>query len=125
MWTHVSDAALMDVLEGAAGDRARDHVAACKRCRARVEDARTALDWTVQAAVPEPVPSYWEVFRRRVARALVEAPAARSRRPLWVAAATPSAFCSDVSECVVALTDDESRALADALRSQLPQGSTL
>jgi len=181
MWTHVSDAALMDVLEGAAGDRVRDHVAACERCRARVEDARTALDWTAQAAVPEPIPSYWDVLRRRVAHALVEAPAARSPRPLWVAAAvagaamiavlmvgpapapvapatrvvplpawsalppadedpslpileqvaptvaaaTPAAFCSDVSECVVGLTDDESRALADALRAQLPQGSTL
>ena len=182
MWTHVSDAALMDVLEGAAGDRVRDHVAACERCRARVEDARTALDWTAQAAVPEPIPSYWDVFRRRVAHALIEAPAARSRRPLWVAAAvagaamiallmvgpspapvpsppmpivalpawsalppadedpslaileqvaptvaaaTPAAICSDVSECVVGLTDDESRELADALRAQLGQGRTL
>jgi hypothetical protein len=182
MWTHVSDAALMDVLEGAAGDRVRDHVAACERCRTRVEDARTALDWTAQAAVPEPIPSYWDVFRRRVAHALVEAPAARSRRPLWVAAAvagaamiavlmvgpapapvplpatkvvplpawsalppededpslpileqvaptvaaaTPAAYCSDVSECVVGLTDDESRELADALRAQLGQGRTL
>ena len=183
MWTHVSDAALMDVLEGAAGDRVRDHVAACERCRARVADARTALDWTAQAAVPEPVPSYWDVFRRRVTHALVEAPAARSRRPLWVAAAvagaamiavltivpahapvpaahttpvaplpawsalppaeedsalpilrkvaptvaavTPAVECSDVSECVVGLTDEESGALADALRQQLARGRTL
>ena len=182
MWTHVSDAALMDVLEGGAGDRVRDHVAACERCRARVEDARIALDWTAQALVPEPIPSYWDVFRRRVAHALVEAPAARSRRPLWVAGAvagaamiavlvvgpapapvpsppmpivalpawsalppadedpslpileqvaptvataTPAADCSDVSECVVGLTDDESHELADALRAQLGQGRTL
>jgi hypothetical protein len=184
MWTHVSDAALMDVLEGAAGDRVRDHVAACERCRTRVADARTALDWTALAAVPEPIPSYWDVFRRRVAQALVEAPAARSRRPLWaaaalagaamiavlmigpgpapapvpspatavvslpawsalppadedpalpileqvaptVAAAMPAADCSDVSECVVGLTDDESRELADALRAQLARERTL
>jgi len=182
MWTHVSDAALMDVLEGAAGDRVRDHVAACERCRTRVEEARTALDWTAQATVPEPVPSYWDVFRRRVARSLVEEPAARSRRPLWVAAAvagaamiavlmvgptpapvpppatavvplpawsalppadedsalpilrtvaptvaavTPAVECSDVSECVVGLTDEESGALADALRQQLARGRTL
>jgi hypothetical protein len=182
MWTHVSDAALMDVLEGVAADRVRDHVAACERCRARVADARTALDWTAQATLPEPVPSYWDVFRRRVAQALVEVPAARSRRPLWAAAAlagaamvavlmvgpapgpvsppvtpavalpawsalppadedpslpileqvaptvaatTPAALCSDVSECVVGLTDDESRDLVDALRAQLAQGRTL
>jgi len=42
-----------------------------------------------------------------------------------VAAATPTAICSDVSECVVGLTDDESRELADALRAQLGQGRTL
>ena len=91
MWTHVSDAALMDVLEGAAGDRVRAHVAACEQCRARVDDARTALGWTAQATVPEPIPSYWDVFRRRVAHALVDVPATRSRRPLWAAAAVAGA----------------------------------
>ena len=182
MWTHVSDAALMDVVEGTGGDRAQRHVAGCARCRARVDEARTALGFAAAAAVPEPIPAYWDVMRRRVAHALVEAPAARSRRPLWaaaavagaiviafltvgpakdslspqapkvaalpawsplpeadedpslpilevvaptVAAAMPSAICSDVSECVVGLTDDESQELADALRAQLAKGRTL
>ena len=182
MWTHVSDAALMDVVEGAAGERAAQHVAQCAQCRARVDEARAALGFAAAAAVPEPIPSYWDVQRRRVARALVEAPAARSRRPLWAAAAVagaaviavltvgptkvpvpvratpsaalpawsplpaadedpalpilevvaptvatamPAALCSDVSECVAGLTDDESRELADALRAQLAQGRTL
>lgn len=182
MWTHVSDAALMDVVEGAAGERTERHVAQCARCRARVDEARTALGFAAAATVPEPIPAYWDVMRRRVAHTLVEAPAARSRRPLWaaaavagavviafltvgpaedpapvqapkvaalpawsplpeadedpslpilelvaptVAAAMPSAVCSDVSECVVGLTDDESQELADALRAQLAQGRTL
>ena len=182
MWTHVSDAVLMDVVEGAGGDRAQRHVAECARCRVRVDEARTALGWTAAAAVPEPIPSYWDVMRRRVALALVEAPSARSRRPLWaaaavagavvitfltvgpakdpaaphapkvaalpawsplpeadedpslpilelvaptVAAAMPSAICSDVSECVVGLTDEESQELADALRAQMARGRTL
>ena len=30
MWTHVSDAALMDVVEGMAGERAEQHVARCE-----------------------------------------------------------------------------------------------
>jgi hypothetical protein len=90
MWTHVSDAALMDVVEGAGGDRAQRHVAECARCRARVDEARTALGWTAAATVPEPIPAYWGVMRRRVALALVEAPA-RSRRPLWAAAAVAGA----------------------------------
>jgi hypothetical protein len=42
-----------------------------------------------------------------------------------VAAATPAVECSDVSECVVGLTDEESQDLADALRAQLAQGRTL
>lgn len=183
MWTHLSDAVLMDVVEGAAGERAERHVAACASCRARVDEARTALGFAAVAAVPEPIPSYWDVMRRRVAQGLLEAPAARSRRPLWaaataaagaaviavavlgpgkapappvatpaaslpawsplppadedpalpilelvaptVAAAAPAAFCSDVSECVVGLSDEESGELADALRAQLAAGRTL
>jgi hypothetical protein len=182
MWTHVSDAALMDVVEGAAGERTEQHVARCAQCRARVDEARAALGWTAAATVPEPIPSYWDVQRRRVARALVEAPPVRSRAPLWAAAALagaavvavvtvgpakdpvpvratpsaalpawsplpeadedpslpilelvaptvatamPAAVCSDVSECVVGLTDDESQQLVDALRAQLAQGRTL
>jgi hypothetical protein len=91
MWTHVSDAALMDVVEGAAGERAEKHVAQCAGCRARVDEARAALGFAAAAAVPEPIPAYWDVMRRRVAHALGEAPAARSRRPLWAAAAVAGA----------------------------------
>ena len=183
MWTHLSDDVLMDMVEGVAGDKAERHVAACASCRARVEEARMALGFVAAATVPEPIPSYWDVMRRRVAQSLVEAPAVRSRRPLWaaaavagaalfavvvtgpgkapvspratpaaslppwsplppndedpalpilelvvaptVAAATPAAFCSDVSECVVGLSDEESGELADALRAQLAAGRTL
>jgi len=182
MWTHVSDAALMDVVEGAAGERTEQHVAQCASCRARVDEARAALGLAAAATVPEPIPTYWEAQRRRVARSLAEAPPARSWRPLWaavavagaaviavltvgpakapvpvratpsaalpawsalpeadddpslpilelvaptVATAMPAAVCSDVSECVVGLSDDESQELADALRAQLAQGRTL
>jgi hypothetical protein len=91
MWTHVSDAALMDVVEGAAGERAEQHVAQCARCRARVDEARTALGFAAAASVPEPIPSYWDVMRRRVAGSVVEAAPAPSRRPLWAAAALAGA----------------------------------
>jgi hypothetical protein len=91
MWSHASDAALMDVLDGTAGDRVLSHVKGCARCGARVEEARGALAWAEAVAVPEPIPSYWDVFRRHVARRLAETPAAPSRRPLWAAAAAVSA----------------------------------
>jgi hypothetical protein len=96
MWTHASDAALMDVLDGTAGDRVLSHVSGCTRCRARVEEARGALVWAEQVAVPEPIPSYWDVFRRQVARRIAETPAAPSRRPLWAAAAVAGAVLAAV-----------------------------
>jgi hypothetical protein len=182
MWTHVSDETLMDVVEGAAGDRALAHVTDCHRCRTRVDEARSALGLVGQAALPEPAPMFWEVMRRRIAHRLSEAPPARGRtRPLWAAAAlagaamvvlatgvgirpavepphpiaaalpawsalppaeedpgmpvletvaptvvsAPSVECPDVAECVAGLSDDESRALADALREKIAQGRTL
>jgi len=185
MWRHLSDAAVVDVIEGSGEARVRAHAAGCERCRVRVEDAREAWGWTAHGVVPEPVPSYWDVFRRRVARALVDAPAAPSRRPLWAAAAaagaaviallsvvplqgpvasvpaaapaapvlpawsalppadedpglpvlehmvplaaaaTPAVECSEITECVAGLSDDESRALVDVLRQELRPGITL
>ena len=184
MWTHPGDAALMDVVEGTASDRLRGHVAGCEQCRRRTDDVRATLGWTSRAAVPEPAPAYWDVFRRRVALGIDEQPRPRRAGRLWTAAAvvaaavvtlvalvpasrvpgpSPSAApaavlpawsalppaeddaglailehaaptavaaspvleCADVAECVASLSDDESRALADALRAQLRPGETL
>ena len=182
MWTHASETALMDVLDGTAGDGVLAHVQSCARCRARVEEARGGLAWTEQVTVPEPVPSYWDMFRRHVARRIAETPAAPSRRPVWAAAGAAAAIvaavltvmpgpvvptgdavvaralprwtplppaeedpalllleeavpaaaasaatleCIDVDECVTALTEEESRDLADALRQQLAGGRAL
>jgi hypothetical protein len=182
MWTHVSDETLMDVVEGAGGDRALGHVATCARCRERVDDVRSALGLTARAALPEPAPIFWDVMRRRIAQRLAEVPPARTRRPLWaaaavagaamvvlatgvgirptvepplhptaalpawsalppadqdpglpvleniaptMAAASPSVECPDLAECVAGLSDDESRALAAALREKIAQGRTL
>jgi hypothetical protein len=96
MWTHASDAALMDVVDGTAADRVFSHVTSCARCRARVDEARGALVWAEQVAVPEPVPSYWDVFRRHVARRIAETPAAPKGRPLWAAAAVAGAVLAAI-----------------------------
>jgi hypothetical protein len=182
MWRHVSDQTLMDVVEGAADDRALVHVTGCERCRERVDEARSALGLTARAGLPEPAPIFWDVMRRRIAQRLAAVPPARSRRPLWAAAAVAGAAmvalatglgirptverplratsalpawsalppadqdpglpvleniaptmaststsveCPDLAECVAGLSDDESRALADALREKIAQGRTL
>lgn len=86
----------MDVLDGTAGDGVLSHVQGCARCRARVDEARGGLAWTDQVTVPEPVPSYWDLFRRHVARRIAETPAPPSRRPLWAAAAAAGAVLAAV-----------------------------
>jgi hypothetical protein len=81
----------MDVVEGTASQRVLGHVALCARCRARSDEARSALAWSRPATVPEPVPAYWDVLRRRVALGLAEAPPARRQGARWTAAALAAA----------------------------------
>jgi hypothetical protein len=84
MWTHASDAALMDVVEGTAEGRTRRHVAGCPQCRARVDEVRETLSLAADVAVPEPVAAYWPAMRRQVARGLEAEPAPRrALRPAW------------------------------------------
>ena len=66
MWGHVSDAELMDVIEGTASGDCSRHVAECRDCGARVDEARVGLGLAREAEVPEPSPFYWESFRRQV-----------------------------------------------------------
>lgn len=69
MFGHLSETALLEVLEGTASPEARAHAEACSRCRGQVEEAREALALVSAAAdVPEPSPLYWESMRREVAR---------------------------------------------------------
>src|SRR5262249_5521988 len=141
-----------------------------------------ALAWTRTAAVPDPAPSYWDLFRRRVAAGIAQPPAPARHGRLWtagllaaaaavalvmvvplptkvpvsgpaapvlpawsalppaaddaglvllehaapvVAVAAPSLECPDLAACVAGLSDEESRALAEALRDQLGAGIRL
>jgi len=179
-WGHLSEDILMDLLEGTADEGARQHMAACAECRARVEAAREGLGRSIEAEVPEPPPLYWEAFRRQIGRRLDgdEAAGHRLRLRWWPAAAaaalvvgallvprtTPvaptlagaplpawsplppadddtglgllralgpetadlgeAADCRDAADCVAGLSDEESQALAEALRAEI-QGELL
>jgi hypothetical protein len=69
MFGHLSEAALLEVLEGTSSPEARTHAEACARCRGQVEEAREALALVSAAGdVPEPSPLYWESMRREVSR---------------------------------------------------------
>lgn len=83
MWGHVSDAELMDVLEGTAGRAASRHVEDCRECAARVEEASRGLSLARNADVPEPSPLYWESLRRQVGGQILERAPQTPVRP-WV-----------------------------------------
>jgi hypothetical protein len=172
---HLSEAGIMDAVDGAAGFEIEDHVERCPDCRRRAGEVRQAWRLAEQADVPEPPALYWEAFRRNVSRRIA-APAPVSRRlplaaalaaaavlaglavlapwrgaerardlpeagdtlPAWTAlpeagddtglqvlealAVSPDvaigAECR-LAECLVALSDEESRGLAEALRTSL------
>jgi hypothetical protein len=174
---HVSDAELMDVLDGTAPARAMAHVAGCAGCRARVDEARGGLALAAASDVPEPSPLFWDALRRRVEDGLVAAPAPPPARfavrplfagalvaaaalagitllppadvtapvrsqatlPAWSAlpeedpnlevlegletqvadAVPPAAECHDWAQCVAGLDEEEGRALASALQSEM------
>jgi hypothetical protein len=80
---HLSDETLMNVLDGAEGGPAAQHVAACPACAARLADAQEGLALARAADVPEPAGVYWQSFPRQVARRLDAPPAARRSWPLW------------------------------------------
>ncbi len=66
MFGHLPEDTLMDLVDGTAPPRAREHVASCPTCEARVEGAVLAWAQAQACEVPEPSPFYWEAFRRQV-----------------------------------------------------------
>jgi hypothetical protein len=79
MWGHPPDDRLLDIVEGGGSSELRSHAEACLRCRDRVASARAGLSLASEGvALPEPSPGYWEAFRRRVDREIVDAPAPRA-----------------------------------------------
>jgi predicted anti-sigma-YlaC factor YlaD len=82
MQTHVSDAELMDVLDGGASAEAKEHLVSCPACRSRLEAARDGMAWAREADVPEPSPLYWQAFPGQVDRRLARE-RRRFRLALW------------------------------------------
>ena len=69
---HLDEAALLDVAEGLPSDHTAAHLAGCERCRAQVEELRSAMHLTEDGTVPEPSPLFWDHLSARVAEAVAE-----------------------------------------------------
>lgn len=65
---HLDEETLWNALEDEPSRDAQVHLDACAECRQHLEEAREALGWAHDAAVPEPSPLFWESFRRKVSR---------------------------------------------------------
>lgn len=79
MAAHLSDKAMMDLLEGGGTARERKHLGACPACASRLDEARAALELVSRTDIPEPPGLYWEALRRNVSRRIAEEPPRRMR----------------------------------------------
>lgn len=68
MNAHLGEETLWNALENERSSETQAHLDACAECRWQLEEAREALGWAHDAAVPEPSPLFWESFRRKVSR---------------------------------------------------------
>jgi len=69
---HLDEAALLDVAEGLPSEHTAAHLAGCERCRAQVEELRSAMHLAEDGTVPEPSPLFWDHLSARVAEAVAE-----------------------------------------------------
>jgi hypothetical protein len=72
---HLSEAHLVEALEGLGDAASRTHLGECATCSARLRELEGTVRLASDVEVPEPSPLYWETFRRQVGRRIEEEPA--------------------------------------------------
>jgi hypothetical protein len=123
MSRHLSEETLMDLVDGTAPSAARDHVAACEGCRARVAEAAEAWNIAQASAVPEPPDLYWEAFRRQVGRRIEGGGGGRAPwRPLWL---LPLAAAAGLTALAVVRSPQAVPSPAPSVLEVLPAWSAL
>ena len=87
--SHLTVEELIDVAEGARTEASVPHLSVCDRCRAQLNDLRSAMASAQEADVPEPSPLFWTQFSRRVNDAIAtEHPVSRR----WIEWTRPRVF---------------------------------
>jgi len=81
---HLSEARLVEALEGLGDAASRGHLSECGTCAERVREMEQTVRLASDAEVPEPSPLYWETFRQQVGRRLEEEPPRVRWSRLWV-----------------------------------------
>jgi len=104
MTGHLTEEAMLRVLEGAADPSTRAHAMACTACSAGVREAEEGLALAREGSdVPEPSPLYWESFRREVGERIAEEPASPAswRRFFGLASLVPVAAAAALLVAVI------------------------
>ncbi len=84
MSRHLSEAELVDWVEGLADRGAREHVSTCGACRDRADAYRGTLGLAAETDIPEPSPDYWETFRRQVDHRIARDAVRPTSLPRWL-----------------------------------------
>jgi hypothetical protein len=92
---HLTEAELVDLLDGALAPSRHAHLEACDTCRTAASELREMLARTAEVQIPEPSPLFWEHFSARVHEGVRNAEASepshwigRFGRPAFVASGT-------------------------------------
>ena len=89
---HLTEAELVDLVDGALAPSRRSHVEACDRCRSAEAELREMLARAGDVEIPEPSPLFWEHFSARVHAGVHDAETSEPSRwfgpagnPVWLA----------------------------------------
>jgi hypothetical protein len=89
---HLTEAELVDLVDGALVPSRRTHVEACDRCRSAEAELREILARAGDVEIPEPSPLFWEHFSARVHAGVHDADTSEPSRwfgpagnPMWLA----------------------------------------
>jgi predicted transcriptional regulator len=99
---HLTEAELVDLMDGVLPDGRRAHIQACAACQARATDIEWALGRAAWAEVPEPSPLFWNHLSARIHDAVASPEVAAGPERAWWGRAAWVGLGS--LACVVALS---------------------
>jgi len=92
---HLSEAELVDLLDGTLDASRRQHVDGCEQCAAQAADVVSSAEAVNEDDVPEPPPFFWTQFSARVSDAVAnDAAKPRIAGLTWVRASSMGAVAS-------------------------------
>jgi len=110
---HLTDAELVDLLDGGSAAERAPHLACCERCAQKLADLQAVAADVRDVGVPEPSPLFWNHFSMRVREAITAAPSRQAETTApWLRAAALWIGVAAVVLAVAVVTRPGQRALS-------------